>query len=294
MKKINSKYYTRYLPFFAIGLIAVASSLSYAVESIPDEVFSELSPGSYTQQVKDLSGISSCSKYSWKNRGRAPAGYIKGVALNFARSLCRLKMIAPPSPLASILSAADTHNANKDALTHYQDIFATKHMNTNTSGEDPLLALYTLGLGLGMRESSGKYCEGWDVAAGANRSSRAAEAGLFQASYDSMDASPELKKLYAEYKASPERCMLDIFKEGVSCRPQSILGSGAGADYQTFNKACPAFATEYAMTLLRILRKHFGPINKKAAEVNPACNLLLKDVQKLVDSDPQNVCRELF
>jgi hypothetical protein len=179
-------------------------------------------------------------------------------------------------------------------LTHYQNIFVARRINTNISGEEPLLALYTLGLGLGMRESSGAYCEGWDISAGSNRSSSEAEAGLFQASYNSMRASPELQKLYMEYKATPERCMLDVFKEGASCRPQNILGDGAGAAYQAFNKVCPAFATEYAMTLLRILRTHFGPINRKDAEVISSCNLLLKDVQQLVDSDPQNVCRDFL
>ncbi len=156
-------------------------------------------------------------------------------------------------------------------------------------------AIYALGMGLGMRESSGSYCEGWDASAGSNRPSAAAEAGAFQVSYDSMGASSELRKLYQEYQASPSRrCLLDVFKEGVSCRSRSILGSGAGATYQAFNKACPAFAAEYAMTLLRIQRTHFGPINRKEAEVVPACESLLSSVQQLVDSDPNTVCGEIF
>ena len=165
---------------------------------------------------------------------------------------------------------------------------------TNSSGQEPLLATYTIGMGLGMKESSGKYCEGWDVAAGSNRNSSEAEAGLFQASYDSITASTELTKLYDEYKNNPKRCLLEVFKEGVSCRPRGILGSGAGAVYQDFNLKCPAFATEYAMTLIRLRRSHFGPLNRRTAQVSLACDSLLTEVQKIVNQDPEAVCKELY
>jgi hypothetical protein len=72
------------------------------------------------------------------------------------------------------------------------------------------------------------------------------------------------------------------------------LGTGAGADYQVFNKACPAFATEYAMTMLRVQRSHYGPINRLEAEVIPACNQLLLNVQELVNRDPQGACQDIF
>lgn len=152
---------------------------------------------------------------------------------------------------------------------------------------------FTIGLGLGMRESSGAYCVGWDTSAGSRRPSSAGEAGVFQTSYDSINASPVLRKLYDEYRSAPERCYLDTFKEGAQCRAQSILGTGAGAEFQAFNKSCPAFATEYAMVLLRVLRSHFGPINRRAAELRPECDAMLSDVQRVVERDPASVCAEL-
>jgi hypothetical protein len=246
--------------------------------------------GAYADTIKQMVSGSSCSSYSWKNRGRAPAGYVKGVALSFARSLCRLKT---NSIISSIMSGAETHNDAKDALTHYQSNFKSLPIPLAIAGVDPLRAVYTLGIGLGMRESSGSYCEGWDRSAGPNRASSAGEAGLFQTSYDSMASSLELSKLYTEYKKSPARCLLDVFKQGVSCSSMSNLGSGAGADYQAFNKACPAFATEYAITMLRIQRSHYGPINRKEAEVIPACNQMLKNVQDLVENDPY-ACQDLL
>lgn len=249
----------------------------------------------YVEQIKELVKNSTCTNYSWKNRGRAPAGYIKGVSLSFARSLCRLKKSEQsPSGLVTILTGANTQNTKQDALAHYQNNFDVLQMSTDVAGVAPLRALYTLGMGLGMRESSGKYCEGWDKSAGSNRSSSAAEAGIFQTSYDSMGLSPELRNLYNEYKANNgARCFLEVFKEGVSCGSASILGTGAGAEYQIFNKACPSFATEYAMTMLRIHRGHYGPINRKEAEVNPACNQLLKNIQELIDNDSQNACDDI-
>jgi len=243
----------------------------------------------YVDHIKLLAENSSCANYSWKNRGIAPIGYIKGVALSYARSLCRLKT---SSPLSSVMSASNSSNSAKDAISLYQSNFTSLPILIGASGEGPLRALYVLGMGLGMRESSGAYCEGWDKSAGSNRSSSAAEAGVFQTSYDSIGSSPELSKLYTEYKASPERCLLDVFKEGASCTRSSILGTGTGAEYQAFNKSCPAFATEYAMTMLRVQRSHYGPINRKEAEVVPACNQLLLSVQGYIDSDPYS-CQDL-
>jgi hypothetical protein len=189
---------------------------------------------------------------------------------------------------------ADTHSDRHDALAHYADIFQSLNMPIETAGENTLRSLYVLGMGLGMRESSGAYCEGWDTSAGSNRPSSAAEAGAFQVSYDSIGADPHLQKLYDEYQNSTSRCLLDVFKQGASCKSQGILGSGAGAAFQVFNKKCPAFATEYAMTLLRVLRTHFGPINRREAQVIPKCDSLLKSVQQLVESDLVNACRELL
>lgn len=250
--------------------------------------------GSFTQQVQSIADASACAKYSWKNRGRAPAGYIRGMSLDYARAICRSRISNGQAPLIKIQAAADKNNASKDAITHYRSVFRAAGIDISTGGEGMLSALYTLGIGLGMRESSGDYCEGWDTSAGSNRPSNEGEAGLFQFSYNSINASVELKNLYAEYQAHPEKCMLDIFKVGASCRAQNVLGTGAGAAFQAFTKSCPAFAGEYGMTLLRLLRKHFGPINRREAEVKPQCYDLLESVQDLLNANPQQACSELL
>ncbi len=236
--------------------------------------------GFYIDQIKTIAGNSSCASYSWVGRSKAPSGYIKGMALTYARSYCRYKTtMAAPTALAVILSRAPG-SATTDALAHYSSNFSSL-----VAGEDTVRSLYTLGIGLGMRESSGKYCEGRDMSA-SNTSANTAEAGIFQTSYDSIGASSELSKLYAEYKADISKCFLDTFKVGVSsCPNSSIAGTGAGADYQAFNKSCPAFAAEYAMVMLRVRRNHYGPINRKEAEVNSSCNQMLSAVQAFIDND---------
>jgi hypothetical protein len=245
-----------------------------------------------TMKITELARTSACASTNWVNRGKAPAGYIKGVALSYARSLCRIQSVRVQAAAKILDSKAS--GITKDILTHYQDLLSVVGLLTNRSGESALRATYTVGIGLGMRESSGKYCVGWDTSAGANRPSSAAEAGVFQVSYDSIGASDELQKLYTEYKANPDRCQLDVFKEGVQCKDTPILGNGAGADFQIFIKKCPAFATEYAMTLTRILRNHFGPLNRKEAQVLLSCESLFSKVSQLVNADPESTCAELF
>lgn len=255
---------------------------------------SETTPdGHYVEQIKTIAGGSSCASYSWSGRSKAPAGYIKGMALTYARSYCRLKTSeAAPTSLATLLSSA-AGNSSNDALALYASNFSNLSMNVTSAGERPLRALYTLGVGLGMRESSGKYCEGRDMSA-SNTSANTAEAGIFQTSYDSIGASAELSKLFAEYKADTSKCHLDTFKQGVSsCGSSSIAGSGAGAEYQAFNKSCPAFAAEYAMIMLRVRRNHYGPINRKEAEVAPVCHSMLKSVQDFIDND-LNACSDIM
>jgi hypothetical protein len=267
-----------------------ASSLSNNSADIPADpnINYPIYSGQFGQYKEDIISIamnSSCANYSWANRGRAPAAYIKGMGLTFARSFCRLKKAELlPNSLASLIGRT-AGNPSTDALAHYAINFAT-------AGSEPLRALYTLGIGLGMRESSGKYCEGRDLSA-SNLTASSAEAGLFQTSYDSISASSELSKLYAEYKANPKNCYLEIFKTGISCAANNIVGSGAGAEYQAFNKSCPAFATEYAMIMLRVRRNHYGPINRKEAEVVVVCNQMLKKIENVIENDP-NACDDLL
>ena len=179
-----------------------------------------------------------------------------------------------------------TADASKDALKHYEEVFQQAGMDNTKAGVNTLRHLFVLMLGLGMRESSGKHCEGRDRSAH-NTTAETAEAGLFQTSFNARRASPLLPKLFTDFMAKPAPSYLDVFKEGVRCSDANLqnFGEGDGRDFQKLSKECPFFAAQFAAIGLRNIRKHWGPINRRDAEVKADADTLFKEVQKLVDQD---------
>ena len=229
-----------------------------------------------------VTNAKSVRNYQWGNRGPAPLGYLKGMAMSYAMSHY------------AILTNQDTAiremtkvlgDAKSDALALYGLKPATN--------KDRLRAAYTLAIGLGMRESTGNTTEGWDKGKtkyGIVNTEANAEAGLFQFSWDSRNKSPWLLKLYEQYQLlGSERCMQDIFLEGVKNKNVKEEGTGDGAKFQKFTKECPAFAAEYVIIMLRANRSHFGPINNfhkkpsESAEYRQEVETLLKQVEKIAD-----------
>jgi hypothetical protein len=117
-----------------------------------------------------------------------------------------------------------------------------------------------------------------------NTDADTAEAGLFQMSWNARAASSEIPKLFAAYSAKPDG-FLSIFQEGVTPKPSDLqnFGTGEGVAFQQLCKTCPAFAVEAAGVGLRVLRKHWGPINNHAAEIRQEADRLLAQVQGVVD-----------
>ena len=232
-------------------------------------------------QITRMAGESAIAGFHWKDRGRAPAGYIKGMALAFGRVYCKFKA---GDAAALDMASRNSGDTARDALAWYNDVFAAAGMANDTSGADTLRHLFVLLIGLGMRESSGQHCEGRDTTAH-NVTADTAEAGLFQVSFNAKDASPLLPQIFAHYKANPSG-FVDVFKEGVRCSAASLenFGSGDGRDFQRLCKDCPAFAAEFAAVALRHIRKHWGPINRRQAQVRPECDALLRQVQAAIDS----------
>lgn len=230
--------------------------------------------------IAALADNSSCAAYNWKDRGVAPRGYIRGMAVMFGRLYCKLKA---ERDAASEIAMADSGDATTDGLTWYQSEFAALGMDNSEAGVAVLRHVCVLLTGLGMRESSGRHCEGRDMAA-VNTSADTAEAGLFQVSHNSASAHFLLGALFDQYKGSTD--MQDIFNDGVTCSQASWTnwGTGDGRDFQGLTKACPAFAVEYAALLLRKRRRHWGPINKKTAELRQECDDLFKAVCAHIDT----------
>lgn len=219
--------------------------------------------------IEAIASGSSCISYKWKDRGVAPKGYIKGLAVMYAKEICR-----KGDSIASAMTKA-LGNSSVDALALYG---LAPTMNN----------LFTLGTGLGMRESGGCYTCGYDTSAGSETATEA-EAGLFQMSANAVAASSLVQPLLNSYAASAVNCHPDIFQEGSSCAAQKIIGSGSGAAYQSLVKSCPAAAVESAFIILRVLRKHWGPINRQEAEMVKSCSDMYASVESFVNANP-SVC----
>jgi peptidoglycan hydrolase-like protein with peptidoglycan-binding domain len=142
-------------------------------------------------QITALARSSALARISWRERGVAPVGYINGVAVTFARVYLKLKA----GDSAALAMTAPIGGPRTDALAWFGF----------PGGDRPALLrqLFVLLYGLGMRESSGNCFEGRDQSAN-NVTADTAEAGLFQQSWDSRSASPELPKLLAAYSANPD------------------------------------------------------------------------------------------
>lgn len=220
--------------------------------------------------IKTLAENSSCAKINWKDRGVAPKGYIKGMALVYAQELCN------PHPSTSKV----TGSPDKDALAYYG--IAGNVKNT-----------FAFMIGLGMRESSGAYCTGVDASA-SNHASDTAEAGTFQTSYNAANSHPSLPGMLKNYSG---KCFLDIFKEGVpikKCNSANLknYGSGNGLAFQEKVKSCPTFGAHFAAVTIRELRKHYGPINRKEAQFKNECVSMLTEIESIVKNNPE-ICEVL-
>jgi hypothetical protein len=247
--------------------------------------------GATLASIESIALGSSCYTYSWKDRGQAPRGYIKGVADVFARAVCNQTRSD-----VVLVSKAKTTDAEHDALAWYSTEFANLGMSNDVAGLDTLRHVYTLLIGLGMRESSGEHCCGRDTSA-TNTTADSAEAGAWQTSYDSHTLSTELPKLFTAYKASSAGCYRSTFADGVTCSAANWQdwGTGDGYDFQKLEKECPGFAAFYAAVILRVSGGsvgHYGPLRTKAAEVRPECDAMLKQVQTLVTNNP-GLCASL-
>lgn len=242
--------------------------------------FGPATPQSGFDEILQIASTSAIASFRWKNRGLAPRGYIKGMALVFARAYCKLK---EGDAAALEISKANTGDRGRDALAWYAQQFRDAGMDNESAGVSTLRHLFVLLVGLGMRESSGRYCEGRDRSA-TNTTAESAEAGIFQISFNATSGNSLMQELFRQYLANPSG-FVDIFKEGVRCRASDLqnFGSGRGREFQRLSKECPAFAAELAAIGLRSMRKHWGPINRREAELRPECNTMLLKIQNAVD-----------
>ena len=237
-----------------------------------------LSPN-LVEAIIDIAENSPISNYYWPDRGIPYPGFIPGMACCFAYAL---KLVENDAVAVMSMAAGDPYT---DALAWYVNEFAAIGMNNKTAGIDTLRHLFVMMIGLGPRESSGKYCEGRDLSAD-NVQSDTAEAGLFQTSWNISNAHPAIFPMLDEFWNNPTG-FLDVFQEECSATASNLdsYGSGAGIRYQFLSRFCPLFHVMVTAVGMRTLRQHWGPINRREVTLRTDADLMLKDVQTLMQQE---------
>ncbi|WKV32926.1 putative peptidoglycan binding protein [Bdellovibrio phage MAC3UK] len=227
-----------------------------------------------------------------KNQGKAKPGYLKGLVLTYVKLICE-KDQDPILKQVYNVATAPLGDASKDALAHYglKPASPTDRLNT----------VAAMMIGSNARESSWRPCVGRDVAAKASDvkgclydgvkyfgGGETCEAGLPQTSFNSIKGGV-LKELYDAYLEYPRGCFEREFYEGISCDAANWKNHGknpAAVAYQGLAKSCPAFSIESGFVMFRTNRAHYGPLNRKTAEVYPSCVSMFEKVRVEIEKDP--------
>ena len=97
-------------------------------------------------KISALAAKSAIASYQWKDRGRAPAGYIKGMAVSYAKLSYESSV---GNPYALEMAKAMGDDEAKDALKHYEEVFKAADMDNAKAGPDTLRHLLVLMMGSG-------------------------------------------------------------------------------------------------------------------------------------------------
>jgi peptidoglycan hydrolase-like protein with peptidoglycan-binding domain len=230
--------------------------------------------------IMSAANASPLMDYNWQDRGQTYPGYLAGMALAYGHAL---RLNDEP---AMVEMSVEANDPDTDALAWFEDEFEALGMRNNVPGIDTLRHLFVLMIGLGPRESSGKYCEGRDMSA-SNTSADTAEAGLFQTSWNIRSCSSNISPLLTRFWANPNG-FLDVFRDGVSPSASNldVYGEGGGASYQWLSKYCPLFHVYVTALGLRSLRQHWGPVNRREVELKTAADELLLEVESILSTAP--------
>jgi hypothetical protein len=241
-------------------------------------------PPSFADDERDeiiaLATSSSLFRIRWGNRGMAPSGYTKGMALAYGQAVVRFNA---NDPLVREVAKASTGHEGYDALAWYEPQFANRKMSVNVAGLANLRHTYVLLMGLGMRESDGMHCCGRDQSAH-NVTANTCETGLFQQSWNFSTCCTDIVNLFDSYEKAAASRYLPIFSEHVSCgaKDWENYGTGLGMRFQKLCKRDPLCAIETAAVGVRNIRRHWGPINRKEVEIRPEADALFKEIEAVI------------
>jgi hypothetical protein len=115
-------------------------------------------------------------------------------------------------------------------------------------------------------------------------SAETAEAGLFQTSWNIKSCNANIAPLLDEFSENPNG-FLEQFQFDVEPDSNDLgnFGSGDGARYQFLSKFAPAFHVFVTALGMRYLRQHWGPLNRKEAELRKEADAMLMEVQHYIE-----------
>jgi hypothetical protein len=98
-------------------------------------------PSIDVDRITQIAANSPLARVSWADRGRAPIGYIKGMAVMFAVVQQKL---AQGHPAALEMAKPATGGNSRDALDHYSSLFAELGMRNDRGGVENARIVGTL------------------------------------------------------------------------------------------------------------------------------------------------------
>ena len=253
------------------------------------------------KEITTLAATSAIAHFEWtddnENQDPAPQAYIKGMALSYARVYCKFKS-GHPAALEMARAKSGHAGADTDAFAYLAGMYAQQGLNNDVAGIDCLRNLFVLLFGLGVDESSGRYCKGRYLKDGFNQQDNA-EAGMFQSAFNlthppaghpNPSYGAVLLNLFNHYEANPTTGFAEVFRTGITCNANDAINWGQentpGWRYQQLAKTCPAFAVEFTGVALRNRPRHWAPIRDRYVEIVPVCRELLIGIEGLVDRPP--------
>lgn len=274
-----------------------------ASDEIPLEAAVDAATAAVAALLAAVLGESVLPEFVWSandpaRHGKAPIGYLEGMALTYARAYCNYGK-DPRDPFVGKMGRAVAPGVDprRDAVAKYRARFDGFGADVSADGVHVLRAVFTILFSLGMRESDGRHCTGWDRAkktGWGNPSKKVdptpenSEAGLFQVSFDVGIGVPgDFRDLYTRYRQAPLSGFRDVFAKGVACSAADWENFGdptvEASHFQELSKQCPAFAVELAALGLRGHASHWGPINRNEVEIAPEAWELLLSVERAID-----------
>lgn len=236
-------------------LLASCATTQQSIQETPIPVVSQVDAPKESIQIEKIVAANGCKDFYWKDRGKAPIGFVLGMAKAYVQTKCDKDLLGRLTKVP---------HSKEDAYVRY--------------GLKPTLPnVYALLTGLAIRESTGRHCCGRDMTAGWTESDTA-ESGLHQTSYNSSAFNPYLKTFFKEWN---KKGFKEEFSQGVTCSTSNWKYWGNKPDglrFQKMSKEQPAFHVEYTALLLKETYRHHGPLVRKEVQFVNACKELFEKI----------------